>query len=146
MYRRDGASGIPPPIRKDSVFMRKVFLLLSVSMALSAGVRSAEPELSVDLMQSIEDTNKSLSSNIALSNKPGATDDAKQLTQMFAEVETFFTHKGDAANAVELAKQSKDLSADIVKLVAANNFDAATNAATTLSRTCRTCHTFYKKE
>lgn len=115
-------------------------------MALSAGVRSAEPELSVDLMQSIEDTNKSLSSNIALSNKPGATDDAKQLTQMFAEVETFFMHKGDAANAVELAKQSKDLSADIVKLVAANNFDAATNAATTLSRTCRTCHTFYKKE
>lgn len=125
--------------------MHKVIFLFAVAMALSAGVRSAE-ELSVDLMQSIEDTNKSLSSNIALNNKPAATADATELTQMFAQVETFFQHKGDATNAVDLAKQSKDLSRDIVGFVAANNFDAATTAATNLSRTCRTCHTFYKKE
>jgi hypothetical protein len=112
---------------------------------LSAGVRSAE-ELSVDLMQNIEDTNKSLSSNIALSNKAGATSDARELTQMFADVETFFDHKGEAKNAVDLARQSKELSTDIVGFVAANNFESATTAATTLSRTCRTCHTFYKKE
>ncbi len=115
-------------------------------MALAAGVHSEENELSVDLMQSIEDTNKSLSSNIALSNKKGSTEDAKELTRMFAEVETFFDHKGDAKNAVELAKQSKELSTNIVGFVAANNFDSASTAATTLSRTCRTCHTFYKKE
>jgi len=126
--------------------MRKVFLLLTVTLAVSAGVKSAEIELSTDLMQNIEDTNKSLSSNIALSNKQAATADAKELTQMFAEVENFFDHKGDAANAVELARQSKTLSNDIVGYVAANNFESATTAATTLSRTCRTCHTFYKKE
>ncbi|ELX13162.1 MULTISPECIES: hypothetical protein [Oxalobacteraceae] len=125
--------------------MRKVILLFAVSMALSAGVRSAE-ELSVDLMQSIEDTNKSLSSNIALSNKQAATADAKELTQMFAQVETFFDHKGDAKNAVDLARQSKELSTEIVGFVAVNNFESATTAATNLSRTCRTCHTFYKKE
>jgi hypothetical protein len=125
--------------------MRKVLLLAAASLCVSAAVRSAE-ELSVDLMQNIEDTNKSLSSNIALSNKAGATADAKELTQMFAEVETFFNHKGDANNAVDLAKQSKELSTEIVGFVAANNFDSATTAATNLSRTCRTCHTFYKKE
>jgi ATP-dependent protease HslVU (ClpYQ) peptidase subunit len=125
--------------------MRKVIFLVAASVFLSAGVRSAE-ELSVDLMQNIEDTNKSLSSNIALSNKAGATADAMELTQMFADVETFFDHKGDAKNAVDLARQSKELSTDIVGFVAANNFDSATTAATTLSRTCRTCHTFYKKE
>ncbi|MYM29106.1 hypothetical protein SAMN05192549_11220 [Duganella sacchari] len=125
--------------------MRKLILLAVASLFVSAGVRSAE-EMSVDLMQTIEDTNKSLSSNIALSNKAGATSDAKELTQMFADVETYFNHKGDASNAVDLAKQSKDLSNQIVGFVAANNFDSATTAATTLSRTCRTCHTFYKKE
>lgn len=125
--------------------MRKLILLAVASLFVSAGVRSAE-EMSVDLMQTIEDTNKSLSSNIALSNKAGATSDAKELTQMFADVETYFNHKGDASNAVDLAKQSKDLSTQIVGYVAANNFDSATTAATTLSRTCRTCHTFYKKE
>ncbi|CAN7266756.1 hypothetical protein LJR289_001155 [Pseudoduganella sp. LjRoot289] len=126
--------------------MRKVLFLLTVSMALSAGVRSADNELSVDLMQNIEDTNKSLSSNIALANKQGASEDAKELTRMFAEVEIFFEHKGEAKNAVDLAKQSKDLSAEIVTLVGAGKFEPATTAATTLSRTCRTCHTFYKKE
>lgn len=115
-------------------------------MTFCAGVRSAETEMSVDLMQSIEDTNKSLSSNIALANKQAATTDARELTQMFAQVEAHFANKGDAANAVDLAKQSKDLSASIVKLVGANDFTAATDASTTLSRTCRTCHTFYKKE
>jgi Cu/Ag efflux pump CusA len=125
--------------------MRKVILIVAASVFVSASVRSAE-EMGMDLMQNIEDTNKSLSSNIALSNKAGATNDAKELTQMFAEVETYFNHKGDAANAVDLAKQSKDLSNQIVGFVAANNFESATTAATTLSRTCRTCHTFYKKE
>ncbi|WP_092278219.1 MULTISPECIES: hypothetical protein [unclassified Duganella] len=125
--------------------MRKVILIVAASVFVSTAVRSAE-EMGMDLMQNIEDTNKSLSSNIALSNKAGATSDAKELTQMFAEVETYFNHKGDANNAVDLAKQSKDLSNQIVGFVAANNFESATTAATTLSRTCRTCHTFYKKE
>jgi ATP-dependent protease HslVU (ClpYQ) peptidase subunit len=125
--------------------MRKVILLVAASMLVSTAVRSAE-EMSVDLMQNIEDVNKSLSSNIALSNQAGATSDAKELTQMFAQVETFFDHKGDAKNAVDLAKQSKDLSSEIVGLVAVKNFDSATEAATKLSRTCRSCHTFYKKE
>ena len=125
--------------------MRKVILIVAASVFVSAGVRSAE-EMSVDLMQNIEDTNKSLSSNIALGNKAAASTDARELTQMFAEVETYFNHKGDANNAVDLAKQSKDLSNQIAGYVAANNFESATTAATTLSRTCRTCHTFYKKE
>ncbi|SFV17413.1 hypothetical protein [Pseudoduganella namucuonensis] len=124
--------------------MRKALLLLTI-IAATAG--SAETEMSMDLMQNIEDTNKSLSSNIALANKQGAGDDAKELTRMFTEVEAHFVQKGgDARNAVDLAKQSKELSAEIASLVSTGKFEPATEAATTLSRTCRTCHTFYKKE
>lgn len=125
--------------------MARYLTFVAAAMLLAGGVRSAV-ELDMDLMQAIEDTNKSLSSNIALGNRAGATADARQLTQMFADVESYFDHKGDAANAVDLARQSKVLSSEIVAQVAANNFASATNAATTLSRTCRTCHTFYKKE
>jgi hypothetical protein len=126
--------------------MRKPLSLLVVALFAGAAVWAAEAEMVVDLMQAIEDTNKSLSSNIALSNKQAAASDAKELTQMFAQVETFFDHKADARNAVDLARQSKDLSSQIVGLVNAGNFTEASNASTTLSRTCRTCHTFYKKE
>ncbi len=125
---------------------RKTLSLLIVSMVLSAAVMAAGEEMRMELMQEIEDTNKSLSSNIALNNKQASTTDAKELTRMFAEVEAHFDGKGDAKNAVDLARQSKVLATDIVGLVDKGDFAAASAASTDLSRTCRTCHTFYKKE
>lgn len=126
--------------------MRKVSLIfLGFFLVLTTSVKSAQAELDMDLMQAIEDTNKSLSSNIAIKDQKASTSDAKELEQMFSKVETYFVEKGDAPDAVDLAKKSKELSLEIVKSVTARDFDTATDAATTISRNCRTCHTFYKK-
>ena len=119
-------------------------LFVSAGFALAAAELKAE--LDTDLMQNIDDTNKSLASNIALKDGKAAIADAKSMNDMFGTVETYFVQKGDAANAVELTKQSRELTLTIVNAVTANNYDAATDAATTLSRTCKKCHTFYKKE
>ncbi|MCV2361273.1 hypothetical protein LNV08_20095 [Paucibacter sp. TC2R-5] len=119
-------------------------LLLCLSVACGpAG--SAEGELDIDLMQTIEDLNKSLSSNIALRDVKASSSDARELQPLFAQVEAHFSAKGDALDAVELAKKSKELSAAIIKQVGASQFDAATDSATAISRACRSCHTFYKK-
>jgi ABC-type sugar transport system substrate-binding protein len=130
--------------------MRRTLTTLAAAVALGTFligvVHSAdEEELSTDLMQSIEDTNKSLASNIATQNAKGATSDAKELNEMFSQVETFYVHKSDAVDAVELARKSKNLSAEIIRQVDAKAFDKATNTATDLSRACKTCHNFYKK-
>jgi hypothetical protein len=130
--------------------MRKLAFILALFAAFAASVNSAgiaaEVALDMDLMQNIEDLNKSLSSNIAIKDAPASTSDAKELNKLFTIVEQHFIQKGDAQNAVELSTKSKDLTSDIIKHVAVKNFDAATDASTTLSRTCRSCHTFYKKE
>lgn len=126
--------------------MRKLIMLIGFFAVLSAKISAEEAELDMDLMQTIEDTNKSLSSNIALQRIDPSIEDAKQLTSMFEIVEVHFIKKGDAENAVELSKKSKQLSQDIARLVNDKNFDTATNLATDLSRTCKSCHTFYKKE
>ena len=63
----------------------------------------------------------------------------------FARRESRRIAKGDAADAVELAQKSRGLTAQILQSLSAKDFDAATNAATALSRTCKTCHNFYKK-
>lgn len=111
-----------------------------------AAARSGDTGLDTDLMQAIEDSNKSLSSNIALKDGAAAISDSKELNGMFDKVQLFFTQKGGADDAVDLAKKSKALTEDIVKEVNNKDFDTASQSATTLSRTCRTCHTFYKKE
>ena len=130
--------------------MRKVILFLMISAGLITTLCFAEigtsTSISTDLMQSIEDTNKSMSSNISLNDAAASSADAKELTAMFAQVETYFSQKGDAPDAVELAQKSKNLTIEITSAVAVKDFEKATNAATSVSRNCRTCHTFYKKE
>ena len=120
-------------------------VLLAAMAVATSTVRSAQAELDPDLMLAIEDLNKSLSSNIALKDAKASTADAKELETLFSKVEVFFVEKGEAPDAVDLSKKSRTLSNAIVKSVESGNFDAATDAATDLSRTCRACHTFYKK-
>ena len=127
--------------------MHKKFLITFAALALlSTSVTANETDLDTDLMQSIEDTNKSLSSNIALKDAKAAVSDRRELNEMFGKVQTYFEQKGGADDAVDLAKKSRSLAESIVASVDHNDFDTATESATTLSRTCRTCHTFYKKE
>lgn len=122
------------------------FLLASSINLISFSVTAEETEMDMDLMQNIEDTNKSLSSNIAQAKVSESKTDAQALDSMFAIVETHFVKKGDAENAVELAQKSRSLATNIIQSVDSKNFESATNSATELSRACRSCHTFYKKE
>jgi len=126
--------------------MQRTLIVFGAVLAASAGLAFAAVELDTDLMQNIDDTNKSLASNIALKDGKAAIADAKSMNTMFGTVETYFVQKGDAANAVDLTKKSRELTLTIVNAVTSGDYDAATDAATTLSRTCKTCHTFYKKE
>ena len=132
--------------------MRRVFLPLALSAVLAGliatgSVRSAEapPELGTDLMQAIEDSNKSLSSNISLKDAKASAADAKDINQAFIQVEAYFAARPDARDAVELARKTRELTDQIAQQVGSGHFDAAADSATALSRTCRTCHTFYKK-
>ena len=133
--------------------MRQVLLPLAVLAVLAASaltpgsVRSAEApaELGTDLMQAIDDANKSLSSNIALKDARASASDARDINQDFIQVEAYFAARPDAHDAVDLARKTRELTDLIVQSVGSGNFDAAADSATALSRTCRTCHTFYKK-
>lgn len=102
-------------------------------------------EIDSDLMLAIEEINDSLASNIALREKRASVVDAKELELMFAEVDKFYATKADADEAIKLVKKSLDLASEIVRTVEADNFDSAAGLATDLSRTCKTCHNFYKK-
>lgn len=125
--------------------MRKVIVAVGLLAALGGVVRAADGELDMDLMQTIEDTNKSLASNIAVQDAAGSTRDAQELNQLFSTVESHYVRQGNAPDAVELSRKSLDLTTSIVKSVGNKDFTAASESATALSRNCRACHTFYKK-
>jgi len=127
-----------------AIMTKKILFLL---LAAVTGIAiSAQSSLDDDLMQNIEDSTKSLTSNIALKDIKAGAMDAKELAEMFAKVETFYQQKGDAGDAVDLSRKSKELSVEVGKEITGRNFDHANEIATSLSKTCKTCHSIYKKD
>lgn len=127
--------------------MRKLKLVVYCILTVMAGsVVAAQVTIDEDYMQTMEDRQKSLTSNIALKNVKAATEDAKELDEMFNDVEAYYVQKGNADDAVNWSRESKDLSVAIKKYVAANDFDTASVSATTMAKTCKACHRIYKKD
>lgn len=125
--------------------MRKPTLLISALLAVASAVHAALPALDMDLMQTIEDTNKSMASHIAGSDASGSLKDAQELHELFGAVEAHYVGKGDAVDGVELSRKSLQLTKKIIEQVGGKDFTGASESATDLSRTCRACHTFYKQ-
>lgn len=125
--------------------MRTLVALLGALLFIVGLAQAADIELDMDLMQTIEDTNKSLSSNIALENISASVQDAQELHALFKTVEAHYEAKPDAPDGLELSRKSLELTNKIVEQVNAKAFGAASESATQLSRTCRACHTFYKQ-
>lgn len=125
--------------------MRKSYIFAAATLLVAGSVMSAQVEIDDDFMRTVEDTNKSLANSLATRDIKASTGEAKELEGMFAQIEAFYTAKGDAADAVALSKKSRELSGEIGKLAAVRDFDNATVKATDLSRACKACHNFYKK-
>jgi hypothetical protein len=128
--------------------MRKfvsVFVLVFGSIV-SYPAFSEETEMDMDLMQTIEDTNDSLSSNVALEEVDASLADAQTMQELFVLVEDYFKQQPDSAEALELTIKSQNFLGDIVQQVNAGDFESAANTATDLARACKTCHNFYKED
>jgi hypothetical protein len=82
--------------------------------------------------------------NITRKDAERVTADAKVLQDSFKLVEAFWVHRGNARDAVELAKEAQARAEDIVKAVAAKDFDSASSHAIKVAETCTPCHRLYR--
>lgn len=132
------------------VGLRFVVIAIGSSLLINSVCVAEETEMDMDLMQTIEDTNDSLSSNVALEESEAAIADAQILNELFGVVEEHYKKElaagEDVAEAVDLSSKSKKLTADIIDQLNASDFESAANSATDLARTCKTCHNFYKED
>lgn len=124
--------------------MRKTLILFGVCAALSGGVFSAESEIDSDLMQTIEDTAKSVVSNIDHKDPKAVAADARELEKLFAQVESFYEKKNDAHDAITWSKNSREWASTLARFAADKDFDGASKVARDINRTCKTCHNTYK--
>lgn len=130
--------------------LRFILVVIGSSLLINGACIAEETEMDMDLMQTIEDTNDSLSSNVALEEAEAAITDAQILNELFGVVVQHYKKElaagEDVAEAVDLSTKSVKLTADIVDQLKAGDFESAANTATDLARTCKTCHNFYKED
>jgi hypothetical protein len=107
---------------------------------------TAFADVDMDLMQTIEEVNDSLASNIALEKADASLKDASELAELFVIVEDFYVKQPDAKDAIAISRDSLALAKAILSAVEARDFETAANSATDLSRACRACHTFYRED
>ena len=126
----------------------KTFLACIVQSVLagSALCASAAIDVDADLMRGIDDTAKSLDSNVAQKDAKAAAADARSLVDTFARIESHYGEKPETADAAGFAHHTQDLATQTLKAIDAQDFDAAGEAVNQLTRSCKTCHEVYKKD
>ncbi len=111
----------------------------------AGGVAAAAFELSADAMREAEDTVHSLDSNLSLKNAK-AQAEAEELLRFFQQVQAHYAARGDGAQAADFARQSALHAEAVARQVQQADFDAAQEALTQLTRSCKRCHEVYKKK
>ncbi len=117
------------------------FALLGSALCAAAAV-----DVDGDLMRGVDDTAKSLDSNVAQKDGKAALADARSLVETFARIEAHYGQKPETADAVGFAHHTQELAAQALKAIEAQDFDAAGDAVAQLTRSCKTCHEVYKKD
>ena len=97
-----------------------------------------------DIMRNMDDTVKTLDSDLAGHDGKSAQTDARAIQDGLHWAEDYFTRKSNVADAVQLARRGEELASDVAKSAASNDFDAALASYDSLIKTCRRCHDAYK--
>jgi len=112
-------------------------------LLIATAVLAAQADISAEDMRNAEDTLRDLDSNLALQNRK-ALDEARELAQFFQQVGAHYTARPDAARGVDFAGRSQDFAQAVATAVEAGNYDAAQDALSDLTRSCKACHEVYK--
>ena len=125
---------------------KKTLLSVVLQFTLFGSALCAADAIDGDLMRGIDDTAKSLDSDVAQKDAKAALADARSLVDTFARIESHYGQKPETADAVGFAHRTQELAAQAAKAIEAQDFDAANDAVAQLTRSCKNCHEVYKKD
>lgn len=118
--------------------------MMPALLLLAANVMAAESILEFDLrMQRIDRVSQNVMKNIGQKEGGAAAADARDLEQMYAEMEDYFQQRGNSAEAVRISREGRDLAVQMAQFAERQDFDGAFKAAKGLTKECRACHVVY---
>jgi hypothetical protein len=120
-------------------------LLVVACLVAAAGPAVSQSVLQFDKwMQRIDQRSQSVQRHLAKRDSVDAISDAHEVGELYRLMAGYFTERGDAADAVKLARDGATLADAVITSVQAEDFDAASRSALSIARACRDCHIQYK--
>ena len=95
-------------------------------------------------MRTIDQRSVSVQRHLAAREADAARADARELTQLYAQMERYFERELPAADAAQMSRDGRRQADAIHALLDAGDFDAAAGEARALARACNDCHDPYK--
>jgi hypothetical protein len=117
---------------------------LTGSQVLAGTVNLDLSDFDDDVMHGLDDTMKTLDSDIATRNVKSVAGDTRSIQESLSWAQEYFTRKGNLDDAVRWAKQGQDFAAAIARSAEASDFDTSLSKYDSLVKTCRACHDVYK--
>jgi hypothetical protein len=126
--------------------MRKTQNAIGILFMLLSSSAGADGEFDFEeMMKDVETQTQNVQNSIAAKDVNTATTDAKKLQDEFKLVENYFAKRGNAEDAVGIAKDYQEKAAVLQKSLAVNDYDTAVHVAQEFSQQCRgACHDSYK--
>lgn len=120
-------------------------LLVVVCLVVTAGPAVSQSVLQFDKwMQRIDRRSQSVQRHLAQRDSVEAISDAREVGELYRLMEGYFAERGDAADAVKLAKDGATLADAVITSVQVEDFDTASRSALSIAQACRDCHIQYK--
>lgn len=95
-------------------------------------------------MQRIDRRSQSMQRNITARDPVAASTDAREVAELYGFMADYFTQRGDAAEAVKLARDGAVLAGTVVDSLRESDFAGASRYARSIATACRDCHIRYK--
>jgi hypothetical protein len=124
--------------------VRVPLVALTLMAALSFGVAAQNLLDFDDWMQRIEDGSLDLQRHIAARDPQAASGAAREIEEMYGQMEKFFEKRGDADDAVRWSREGRQFAARAQADLAAGRYVSARRNALAIAHACRDCHFIYK--
>ena len=132
------------PIRIAVLGALSIAAGLTGSLVLAGTVNLDLSDFNDDVMRGLDDTMKTLDSDIATRNVKSVAADTQSIRESLSWAQDYFAKKGNLDDAVRWAKQGQDLAEAITKSTQESDFDTSLAKYDSLVKTCRACHDVYK--
>ena len=125
--------------------MRRAAWIAAAVLLSGVGLSRAASQLEFGRwMRTIDQRSVSVQRHLAAREADAARADARELAELYAQMERFFEHDRPTTDAAQMSRDGRRQADTIHVLLDAGDFDAAAGQARALARACNDCHDPYK--